>query len=69
MNRVNRGGGCYHETKWLPETAELGRRFFTGIGFRGMGNIEFKRDTLCWNNPVLDQKEFVKLREQLGFEE
>ncbi|MHA1179590.1 MAG: carboxylate--amine ligase, partial [Alphaproteobacteria bacterium] len=42
---VNRGGGCYHETKWLPETAELGRRFFTGIGFRGMGNIEFKRDT------------------------
>lgn len=41
---LNRGGACYHETKWLPETAELGQRFFTGVGFRGMGNIEFKRD-------------------------
>lgn len=41
---VNRGGGCYHKSVWLPETAEAGRRFFDGIGWRGMGNIEFKRD-------------------------
>lgn len=41
---VNRGGACYHITEWLPETAELGRRFFDGIAYRGMGNIEFKRD-------------------------
>lgn len=41
---VNRGGACYHITEWLPETAEQGRKFFDGIGFRGMGNIEFKRD-------------------------
>lgn len=41
---VNRGGTCYHITEWLPETAELGRKFFQGIQFRGMGNIEFKRD-------------------------
>lgn len=42
---VNRGNACYHITEWLPETAELGRRFFKSIGFSGMGNIEFKRDT------------------------
>lgn len=41
---VNRGNACYHITEWLPETAELGRKFFDSIGFRGMGNIEFKRD-------------------------
>jgi predicted ATP-grasp superfamily ATP-dependent carboligase len=42
---VNRGNACYHITEWLPDTAELGRKFFDGIEFRGMGNIEFKRDT------------------------
>lgn len=41
---VNRGGACYHITEWLPETAELGRKFFDGIGMRGMANVEFKRD-------------------------
>lgn len=41
---VNRGGACYHVTEWLPETAEMGRRFFEGIGFAGLGNVEFKRD-------------------------
>lgn len=38
------GLGTYHMTKWLPEVAELGLRFFQGIGLRGMGNVEFKRD-------------------------
>ncbi len=42
---TNRGGASYHVTEWIPETAELGKKFFTSIGFRGMGNIEFKRDT------------------------
>jgi predicted ATP-grasp superfamily ATP-dependent carboligase len=41
---MNQGGASYHITEWLPETAELGRRFFRGIGFQGLGNIEFKRD-------------------------
>lgn len=41
---LNRGSACYHATKWLPETAEMGQRFFEGIGFTGLGNIEFKRD-------------------------
>ena len=41
---VNEGLGTYHVTEWLPETAELGKKFFQGMGFRGFGNIEFKRD-------------------------
>jgi D-aspartate ligase len=41
---VNEGGATYHATDWLPETAELGQRFFQGIGLRGLGNIELKRD-------------------------
>jgi predicted ATP-grasp superfamily ATP-dependent carboligase len=38
------GAGVYHITEWLPETAKMGRRFFESFGFRGLGNIEFKRD-------------------------
>ena len=41
---VNGGGACAHLTEWLPETAEMGRKFFDAVGFRGLGNIEFKRD-------------------------
>ncbi len=40
----NQGLACYHASEWLPETAEAGKKFFTGIGFSGLGNIEFKRD-------------------------
>lgn len=40
----NFGGGCYHITDWAPDVAEAGRRFFAGIGLKGLGNIEFKRD-------------------------
>jgi D-aspartate ligase len=42
---VNRGNACYHKTGWLPETAEAGAKFFDSVGLRGLGNIEFKRDT------------------------
>ena len=38
------GLGCYHETTWDPEVADLGLRFFRSIGLRGVGNVEFKRD-------------------------
>ncbi len=40
----NQGLACYHVSDWLPQTAEAGKKFFTGIGFRGLGNIEFKCD-------------------------
>jgi predicted ATP-grasp superfamily ATP-dependent carboligase len=38
------GAGCYHATEWLPDVAKVGRQFFTAIGYRGLANIEFKRD-------------------------
>jgi len=41
---VNSGGATYHVTDWLPQTASAGLRFFRNSGFRGLGNIEFKRD-------------------------
>jgi len=41
---LNHGLACYHASEWLPETAEAGKQFFKGIGFTGLGNVEFKRD-------------------------
>jgi len=38
------GQGTYHITEWIPEAAELGLKFFRHMNFRGLGNIEFKRD-------------------------
>lgn len=40
----NSGPATYHVTKWIPEAAELGLRFFRHLRFRGLGNIEFKWD-------------------------
>ncbi|WP_456599810.1 carboxylate--amine ligase [Blastococcus sp. SYSU DS0616] len=39
------GLGTFHITEWVPDAAELGLKFFTGIGLRGIGNVEFKRDS------------------------
>ena len=33
---MNKGGGTYHESAWLPETAEVGRRFFAGNRLHGL---------------------------------
>jgi D-aspartate ligase len=41
---IHFGSGCFHTTNWDPESAELGLRFFEGVGLRGLGNVEFKRD-------------------------
>lgn len=38
------GLGTYHRSDWNPEVAEMGLRFFHGIGLRGLGCVEFKRD-------------------------
>ncbi|MGB5078130.1 MAG: hypothetical protein WBO17_11675 [Sphingorhabdus sp.] len=42
---VNRGGATLHRSVWLPETAAMGRKLFHGIGWQGIGNVEFKHDT------------------------
>jgi D-aspartate ligase len=38
------GLGTLHRTDWNPEVAEVGLRFFQGIGLRGLAAVEFKRD-------------------------
>ncbi len=38
------GIGTYHETTLAPEVAAAGQRFLQAIGFRGLGNVEFKQD-------------------------
>ncbi len=40
----NEGLTSYHLTDWDPEVADMGWRFLSGIGFRGLANVEFKRD-------------------------
>jgi len=41
---VGFGEGSYHLTDWAPDVAEMGLRFVSAIGLRGMANVEFKRD-------------------------
>jgi predicted ATP-grasp superfamily ATP-dependent carboligase len=41
---VNEGLASYHATTHDAEIAELGLRFFTSVGFRGIGMVEFKQD-------------------------
>lgn len=56
---VNRGGACFHQSEWLPETAEMGRRLFDGIDWQGIGNVEFKRD------PRDDQLKIIEVNGRL----
>ena len=42
---VNQGNACYHANDWLPETAAAGEKLLDAIGYRGIANVEFKRDT------------------------
>lgn len=41
---VDYGVGTCAESLRNPEVVELGMRFFSGLGYRGVGSIEFKRD-------------------------
>jgi D-aspartate ligase len=38
------GTETYGITRWNPELAEVGMRFFSSIGLRGLAAVEFKRD-------------------------
>jgi D-aspartate ligase len=38
------GSGSYHRTTWEPDVAEMGLRFMQGVGMRGLGAVQFKRD-------------------------
>jgi predicted ATP-grasp superfamily ATP-dependent carboligase len=41
---VHFGLTTYHLSIWDERVAELGLKFFQGVGLRGVGNVEFKRD-------------------------
>jgi predicted ATP-grasp superfamily ATP-dependent carboligase len=41
---VDMGIGTYMISGYYPELIALGRRFFEGIGYVGVGSIEFKKD-------------------------
>ena len=41
----NEGEPTFHVLENLPETAELGRRFFEHIGLVGFGGVDFKQDS------------------------
>ncbi|MEO6318425.1 MAG: hypothetical protein ABIP36_06550 [Acidimicrobiales bacterium] len=41
---VDFGLGTFHRTVWLPEVADMGRRFILESGLRGFGNVEFRTD-------------------------
>jgi len=41
---VGFGVGTYHCTDWNPEVAKVGLEFLQKIGYRGLGNVEFKCD-------------------------
>jgi D-aspartate ligase len=38
------GSGSYHRTTWEPDVADMGLRFMRGVGIRGLGAVQFKRD-------------------------
>lgn len=38
------GLGTFHVSKWDPQVAEVGLAFLQGVGLRGLGYVEFKRD-------------------------
>jgi predicted ATP-grasp superfamily ATP-dependent carboligase len=41
---VGQGDGSYQVVVRVPEVRDLGDRFFRGMGYRGLGTIEFKKD-------------------------
>jgi predicted ATP-grasp superfamily ATP-dependent carboligase len=41
---INFGASVYTEQKYVPELAEIGIPFIEKIGYRGFGEIEFKKD-------------------------
>ncbi|MCH2171070.1 hypothetical protein MK489_09830 [Myxococcota bacterium] len=38
------GKGVHFRAQWLPETAEIGEKFFRSINFTGLGTVDLKQD-------------------------
>lgn len=41
---INYGASVYTGQKYIPEMHEIGSRFFEAVGYKGFGEIEFKKD-------------------------
>ena len=60
------GTGCYHISRWFPDIAEVGLRFFQGVGVRGLAYVEFKQaadgtpKVIDVNHRFLDSTEVVR---------
>lgn len=60
------GLGSYHVSRWMPDVADAGLRFFQGIGARGLAYVEFKRAVdgtpkiVDVNHRFLDSTEVVR---------
>jgi D-aspartate ligase len=60
------GLGSYHVSRWTPDVADAGLRFFQSIGARGLAYVEFKRATdgtpkiVDVNHRFLDSTEVVR---------
>lgn len=44
QNPINFGASVYTVQKYFPELHEIGSKFLEGIGYKGFGEIEFKKD-------------------------
>jgi D-aspartate ligase len=62
---VGFGLGSFHVTGWVPDAAALGLKFFTGIGLRGVGNVEFKRDSRDGRLKLIDCNPRLTAADQL----
>jgi predicted ATP-grasp superfamily ATP-dependent carboligase len=48
------GQWTYHISGWYPDVAEMGLKYFKGIGLKGIGTVEFKRDERDGTLKVID---------------
>lgn len=63
---INEGSGTYQITDKLPDVENLGRMFFEHIDYRGLGSIEFKRDSRDGQLKVMEcNNRFTAVQEQL----
>ena len=63
----NVGAGTFQITTDLEDVREMAQRFFRGLGWRGFGNLEFKRDPRDGSLRVIEcNARFTAVHEQLA---
>jgi predicted ATP-grasp superfamily ATP-dependent carboligase len=63
---MNQGSGTYQITEHIPDVEVMARRFFDALEYRGIGNLEFKRDPRDNQLKVIEcNTRFTAVQEQL----